>query len=336
MNPPSSITAGTQPATAPLETPLDIADQLLEQADEFLKKNELELALRAAQEALEIQEKCCGCDHFVVANTLVFLGTIYLKLEKCAQAHDLAVRALAIQEMHYGCDHIVVANTYLFLGEVHLQLGQYDYARALAERALAIQEAYYGIGHSSLGRTHELLGRIYHHLGNWEKALEELQKTLRLYEAHFPGDHPLLGDIRNQIALIEKEIAVDKVATSRLETTRSLESVLQRYRTKTEPHLPTAETALRRASACGSVEDISVLLNRGAEIDAQDSNKTKLRTALHWAILKGEVQAAEVLIHSGARWDIPDAEGRSATDLIRESESEELQLLLHALRLTCS
>jgi len=61
----------------------------------------------------------------------------------------------------------------------------------------------------------------------------------------------------------------------------------------------------------GRVDDVTVLLDHGAEIDAAGERGM---TALHYAAMKGDVDAIRLLLGRGASPGIKDADGRTPFD----------------------
>lgn len=84
----------------------------------------------------------------------------------------------------------------------------------------------------------------------------------------------------------------------------------------------------RRAAAANDISaTFSLMALKEIDINLQDSNPDKKRTALHWAILKNGKECARILIGAGAKTDILDANGKTAEDYARESGQEALYSL---------
>jgi ankyrin repeat protein len=60
-----------------------------------------------------------------------------------------------------------------------------------------------------------------------------------------------------------------------------------------------------------------MLIDAGANVNVQDKYG---RTPLHWVVLNGRVEIAQMLIDAGARKDIPDNEGRLPYDFAKTQE----------------
>ncbi|MBS0358643.1 MAG: SAM-dependent methyltransferase [Proteobacteria bacterium] len=105
------------------------------------------------------------------------------------------------------------------------------------------------------------------------------------------------------------------------------ERLLKKYQPPAETTLPTFEAALRRLTANGCEADVKFLIQSVSNIDAQDTNPESLKTALHWAVIKGYAGIAEFLMDMGARTDIPDARGKTAKEYADDSKVEGITTL---------
>jgi len=97
-----------------------------------------------------------------------------------------------------------------------------------------------------------------------------------------------------------------------------IKSVLTKCRLDPNEHkdILVREKAMRRTAMSGKIEDLSMLLSTGINIDAQDSNPENQYTALHLALMHEKVENASYLIFKQAKKDIPNAKGITANNLI--------------------
>jgi hypothetical protein len=72
------------------------------------------------------------------------------------------------------------------------------------------------------------------------------------------------------------------------------------------------EKGLRVAATNNQAEDLKVFISVVKNINAQDANPKVMRTALHWAAVKGQDECYQLLIAAGAKSDIHDYEGKTA------------------------
>ena len=87
-------------------------------------------------------------------------------------------------------------------------------------------------------------------------------------------------------------------------------------------------TALRRAAAQDSVDDINFLIEEKCNVNTQDENPNSLKTALHWAVIKGHIAAATGLKNASARTDIRDFFKKTSIDYAKEANNSEMLTLL--------
>ena len=76
-------------------------------------------------------------------------------------------------------------------------------------------------------------------------------------------------------------------------------------------------TALHVAAQSGQDEVVKLLLKNGAYIDAQNRYG---RTPLHWACLAGHFSTVDLLLASGANVNIPDINGKRASQICKQSK----------------
>lgn len=122
---------------------------------------------------------------------------------------------------------------------------------------------------------------------------------------------------------LQKKIADFVNQTLEAHANKQLESTLQRFNIPITKEKEVLNKALRRASMCGTHEDIVLLFSFGADVNAQDDNQQKKLTALHWAISEKKYENAATLIYSGALINIRDAHGITALQLIQAVDNAE-------------
>jgi len=79
------------------------------------------------------------------------------------------------------------------------------------------------------------------------------------------------------------------------------------------------EKALRSAVASQYLEDVKFFIEHIQNINAQDTNPTSRKTALHWAVLKEHRECLQALLEAGAGPLIADAQGMSAIQLAQQN-----------------
>lgn len=110
---------------------------------------------------------------------------------------------------------------------------------------------------------------------------------------------------------------------------KKLEAVLAKYKGD-DGELPEPELALRRAAHENHLEDLQFLIQKVSDINAQDNNPNRRKTALHWAVIKGRKENVSALLAAGAKDDIPDAAGKTANNYAMQSADEEMKSLFQS------
>ena len=109
------------------------------------------------------------------------------------------------------------------------------------------------------------------------------------------------------------------------ETTKQMLKKLQEI----EPRLSVQlEKKLRNAAAQNNVELLKKLIqeNKSLNINARDNGKT-VRTALHWAVIKENVECVKLLLAAGADATIKDKENKHAIDYAIHSNKADIREL---------
>lgn len=99
--------------------------------------------------------------------------------------------------------------------------------------------------------------------------------------------------------------------------------------------------ALAAAAANGHIDMVSWLLDQGADIDEMGVHdygisqwKERMGTALHKAVVRGDVGMAKILVHKGARTDIEDLLGRTPLMRARAKNQQAVVSYLESIGLT--
>lgn len=87
----------------------------------------------------------------------------------------------------------------------------------------------------------------------------------------------------------------------------------------------TGQTMLHLACMLGFHRLVSVLVERGINLDERDVNGL---TALHFAALCGRVACARTLVDAGADTEIVDGRGKSAREIAREADQVDVEAVL--------
>lgn len=87
------------------------------------------------------------------------------------------------------------------------------------------------------------------------------------------------------------------------------------------------DKAFRVAAAYNNTEELGILIMKVSNINAQDDNPHRRRTALHWAVIKDATKSVEWLLQIGALVNIPDSTGKTALDYANQSNNTIKRLL---------
>src|SRR5258708_26202066 len=92
---------------------------------------------------------------------------------------------------------------------------------------------------------------------------------------------------------------------------------------------PAGATYLHEAALSGNPAVITLLLDRGAEIDARDREASA--TPLHYAVSMGRREAVELLLSRGADRTLKNNRGKTAMDVaVNNGLTENVELLPNA------
>ncbi len=205
-------------------------------------------------------------------------------------------------------------------------------------KSLEIKKKVYGEEHIEIAFELNSLGQAYYNLydkASLQKATKFFRMAHELWVKLVGNEDPtseVLGDYHKRAAkALEEAIEKQKLIKQCLKTKRKpvsrLKEMFKKYRDPKDQTMPSAERVLRRAAKAGNAADVKVLVSMVCDGDAQDNDLKSRRTALHWAVIKGHVEAAKVLINGGARSDISDASGQTAEDYADSSTFEAIKAL---------
>ncbi|MCS5707898.1 ankyrin repeat domain-containing protein [Candidatus Berkiella cookevillensis] len=115
--------------------------------------------------------------------------------------------------------------------------------------------------------------------------------------------------------------------------TFDIATLKENYKRRDADPTPTEYLALRLAASGQRPKPLMEQLiaylvaqpNGAQNLDTQDDNIQKRKTALHWALDNGNAMRAAMLIIAGCKIDIPDAQGRTAKSIYAESTVKSIQ-----------
>ena len=220
---------------------LQQADNLIESAIYLTDEFDYDLALAKHKEALTLRRMALGNDNALVAESLDYVGYIYLKKKNGKDALKYFEEALEIKSLldienkqekiaqsqqnlgdvfyllaqydkAWECyenalethekEDPATANTYSGIANVYYAQG--DYAKALEwyEKSLAICEKVLGKEHPDTARSYDNIAGVYYAQGDYAKALEWYEKALEIREKVLGKEHPYTKASYNNIASV--------------------------------------------------------------------------------------------------------------------------------------
>jgi len=212
-------------------------------ADDLFEKGQYEDAARAAELAVDEDEKQLGPDHAETAAALHRLAEAYAAMAQYGKAVPIAARALGIRERTLGPENPATAESLNDLGVLYLKSGDIRAARELIERALRVRQqladragpadqdaAVKAVAESLTNlavadqreaaadrrKAEEYRGEKKSEAAQQEleaaqrkleAALQHLEAALQKKEAVYPPGHPLIGTAHNNLAAVYLEMA---------------------------------------------------------------------------------------------------------------------------------
>ena len=274
------------------------------------------------ERALSTLERCCGPHHPEVATTLESLAIVYGKLGDATQKKEALERAMVIQERHYGKYHPAIVTTLENLGVAYSELGEGDKGKKLLERALEIEEKHDGKEHPELmAPTLANLALAELSLKQPQRALLYAQRSLTIFQQAFGSNHPQAEAAQRLLMRCQKKLLKIQLSSSGAnanELTDKLKRLKERYSISPED---TSSQAYAKLFRCAAVEGEFEIVcycykEQGISLDSQDTNPRNLRTALHWACLKGHSTIIQYLLKQGAHFDVPDSLEKMAWEYV--------------------
>ncbi len=145
-------------------------------------------------------------------------------------------------------------------------------------------------------------------------------KTTVVSTASEIRDADKLQDSKRELKKEDKEKTLEEYNSLKEKVFTRLTEKL--WKDKTKPKPDSFEKLLRKASYYpGSPLDVADILPFVKNIDERDSEPKSLKTALHWAVATNDLEKFKLLTDAGARWDITDALGNTAFDLMKDKSN---------------
>ncbi len=184
---------------------LQVAIDLLQQAQLQRQLGRFDEALASRRRALEIRKERLGEDHPAVADALDSLSWHLQEMGRYGEALPLAQRSLAIREARYGAAHSKVAESLNSIAAIYNMLGRHQEALSLEERVLALREMQYGEKNRwTISALNNLAGTL-DDLGRRDESIAMYRRALALTEAMTSPLDPELAQRLNNLGYALRE-----------------------------------------------------------------------------------------------------------------------------------
>jgi tetratricopeptide (TPR) repeat protein len=225
-------------------------------------------AQRLCEQALTINERVHGDEHYETAQTLYCLGNIYTSLGNYPKAQPAYERALAIVEHIWGPEHLETARLLNDLGELFQSDDQLSLAEDYYRRALAIRQKIAASDDPATAGSLNNVAGICGEQGNYAEAERLFGEALALRE-HLRGPHHAeTAETLSNIARFYRIIGKYPQA-------RPLyEQAIASYEQALGPDHP------RVATSCNNFAVFYIALGRYAQAEELLTRALKIRTSL--------------------------------------------------------
>lgn len=166
----------------PQEPPeLAEATEMIKSVAQLFKEGKFDEALPLAKHALEIRERLLPRNDPRVANSLSFLGDVYMARREYDNARKTFERLLQLQEELVGPMDVRLANTLDRLGLLYFEDGKPDKAEQFYQRSLTLREKAFGLEHVQVANSLYALGQFYRMRRDYDQALKSYKRSLMNY-----------------------------------------------------------------------------------------------------------------------------------------------------------
>ena len=180
---------------------INTKDEALQKIDKLIKlvsqaeeKNNYDEAIYLLEEILKIEKKFFGEKSNYVANTLNWIGKIYLFADKNDLAKKPLNESFLIKKDLHGEENIELLEVFNNLGYLFYKKRKYKKAENQFLKALKIIERLEQIDNAEQIDTFYFLGLTYNKMGFFDKANNFLQSTLKFEKKLYGEDHINLSE----------------------------------------------------------------------------------------------------------------------------------------------
>ncbi|HKG59069.1 MAG TPA: TonB family protein [Pyrinomonadaceae bacterium] len=173
----STVISQTSPETPELAE----ATELTKSVTKLFNEKKFDEALALAKRALEIRERLLPHNDPRVANSLSYLGDVYMAKREYDNARKTFERLLQVQEELVGPTDVRLANTFDRLALLYYEDSKPAKAEEFYQRALAVREKGLGPENVQVADTLYALGQFYRVRREYDRALLNYKRSLQIY-----------------------------------------------------------------------------------------------------------------------------------------------------------
>jgi len=157
------------------------ATEMMKSVASLFKENKFGEALPLARRALEIRERLLPPNDPRIANSLSFLGDVYMAKREYDNARKTFERLLQVQEAIVGPMDVRLANTLDRLALLYYEDLKPGKSEEFYKRALALREKALGPENVQVATTLYALGQFYRMRRDYDHALDSYRRSLLIY-----------------------------------------------------------------------------------------------------------------------------------------------------------
>ena len=157
------------------------ATEMIKSVAKLFKENKFDEALPLARRSLEIRERLLPQNDPRVANSLSFLGDVYMAKHEYDNARKTFERLLQVQEALVGPTDVRLANTLDRLALLYYEDLKPAKSEELYKRALAMREKAFGPENPQVAANLYALGQFYRMRRDYDHALDSYRRSLLIY-----------------------------------------------------------------------------------------------------------------------------------------------------------
>jgi TonB family protein len=157
------------------------ATEMIKSVGTLFKEGKFDEALPLAKRALEIRERLLPRNDPRVANSLSFLGDVYMARRDYDNARKTFERLLQVQQELAGPNDVRLANTLDRLGLLYYEDGKPAKAEEFYQRSLTLREKALGPEDLQVAGSLYALGQFYRMRRDYDKSLNSYRRSLMIY-----------------------------------------------------------------------------------------------------------------------------------------------------------